>query len=114
MAAESGDSAVANVLRYGAGLLRRHGLLLGLVFVGLLLPLWVFGELADEIHEQEAIAFDEPILRFAHAMAREGFNEFFVFVSKIGYVQGLNLDLAQQRKAEGRPFSEMVEYMDGC
>jgi aryl-alcohol dehydrogenase-like predicted oxidoreductase len=37
-----------------------------------------------------------------------------VVVSKIGYVQGPNLDLAQQRKAEGRPFSEMVEYMDGC
>jgi uncharacterized protein len=37
-----------------------------------------------------------------------------VVVSKLGYVQGPNLDLARQRAAEGRPFPEMVEYMDGC
>jgi uncharacterized protein len=37
-----------------------------------------------------------------------------VVVSKIGYVQGPNLDLAQQRVAEGRPFPDMVTYMDGC
>ncbi|MDR0181414.1 phosphatase PAP2 family protein [Lysobacter sp. UC] len=80
---------MASVLRVGAGLLRRHGLLLALVFAGLLLPLWVFGELADEIHENESIAFDEPILRFAHAAAREGLDEFFVFMSKLGYSGGV-------------------------
>jgi uncharacterized protein len=37
-----------------------------------------------------------------------------VVVSKIGYVQGPNLDLARQREAEGRPFPDMVHYMDGC
>jgi uncharacterized protein len=37
-----------------------------------------------------------------------------VVVSKLGYVQGPNLDLAQQREAAGRPFPEMVKYMDGC
>lgn len=37
-----------------------------------------------------------------------------VVVSKIGYVQGPNLDLARQREAEGRPFPDMVRYMDGC
>lgn len=40
--------------------------------------------------------------------------EEIVVVSKIGYVQGPNLDLAQQREAAGRPFPEMVKYMDGC
>jgi len=89
VAAESGDSAVASVLRYGADLLRRHGVLLGFVFAGLLLPLWVFGELADEIHEQEAIVFDEPILLFAHTMARQGFDDFFVLMSRIGYGWGV-------------------------
>src|SRR5687768_14629812 len=88
VAAEA-NGAFASVLRYGADLLRRHGMLLGFVFVGLLLPLWVFGELADEIHEQEAIAFDEPILMFAHAMARQGFDDFFVFMSKVGYASGV-------------------------
>ncbi len=37
-----------------------------------------------------------------------------VIVSKVGYVQGQNLELAQQAEAEGRPFPEMVKYMDGC
>jgi uncharacterized protein len=37
-----------------------------------------------------------------------------VVVSKIGYVQGQNLKLAREREAEGRPFPEMVRYMDGC
>ncbi len=36
-----------------------------------------------------------------------------VVVSKIGYVQGQNLDLARRRAAEGRPFPEMVEYGEG-
>ncbi len=76
-------------IRYGVDLLRRHGWRLLLAFVGLWLPLWGFAELADEIHEQEAIVFDEPILRFAHAMARQGFDDFFVVVSQLGYAWGV-------------------------
>lgn len=37
-----------------------------------------------------------------------------VVVSKIGYVQGTNLRLARERKLQGRPFPEMVEYAQGC
>ncbi|KAB2960104.1 MAG: DUF255 domain-containing protein [Candidatus Methylomirabilis oxygeniifera] len=37
-----------------------------------------------------------------------------IVVSKIGYVQGQNLELAQKREAEDRPFPEMVKYMEGC
>ena len=37
-----------------------------------------------------------------------------IVVSKIGYVQGQNLELAQGREAKGKPFPEMVKYMDGC
>ena len=36
-----------------------------------------------------------------------------VVVSKIGYVQGSNLELAEEREAEGRPFPEMVKYGEG-
>jgi uncharacterized protein YyaL (SSP411 family)/aryl-alcohol dehydrogenase-like predicted oxidoreductase len=36
-----------------------------------------------------------------------------VVVSKIGYVQGENLALAEEREAAGRPFPEMVKYADG-
>jgi hypothetical protein len=35
-------------------------------------------------------------------------------VTKIGYVQGTNLDVALEREGAGRPFPEMVRYMDGC
>jgi hypothetical protein len=37
-----------------------------------------------------------------------------IVVSKIGYVQGTNLLLVQEREAAGQPFPEMVKYMDGC
>jgi aryl-alcohol dehydrogenase-like predicted oxidoreductase len=37
-----------------------------------------------------------------------------VVVSKVGYVQGQNLLLANARRRDGQPFPEMVEYMDGC
>ncbi len=37
-----------------------------------------------------------------------------VVVSKIGYVQGQNLALAQEREAAGRPFPEMVKVMEEC
>jgi aryl-alcohol dehydrogenase-like predicted oxidoreductase len=37
-----------------------------------------------------------------------------VVVTKIGYVQGPNLELAREREAAGRPFPEMVRYMDDC
>ncbi|MFQ5827781.1 MAG: aldo/keto reductase [Candidatus Methylomirabilia bacterium] len=40
--------------------------------------------------------------------------EELIVVSKIGYVQGSNLILAQEREAAGRPFPEMVKYMEGC
>ena len=40
--------------------------------------------------------------------------EEIVVVSKIGYVQGQNLALAQERETAGRPFPEMVPYPPGC
>jgi hypothetical protein len=36
-----------------------------------------------------------------------------VVVSKIGYVQGQNLELAKEREAAGNPFPEMVKYGEG-
>ena len=53
------------------------------------------------------------VLASAHAAGRLR-REQIVVVSKIGYVQGENLTLARAREREGRPFPEMVKYMDGC
>lgn len=68
---------------------RRHGWKLVLLFTGVLLPMWAFMELADEVHEAEAIAFDEPLLRLAQAMASDGFDRVFLFFSQIGYAWGV-------------------------
>ena len=39
--------------------------------------------------------------------------EHVVIVSKVGYAQGQNYELAQQRKKEGRPFPNLVKYKAG-
>ncbi len=36
-----------------------------------------------------------------------------IIVSKIGYVQGSNLELAREREEQGRPFPEMVKHEEG-
>jgi aryl-alcohol dehydrogenase-like predicted oxidoreductase len=46
----------------------------------------------------------------AKALKREG----VVVVTKVGYVQGENLTLAQQRKERGLGFKEMTEYSPDC
>lgn len=75
--------------RAGAAFLRRHGWRLALLFAGLLLPLWGFAELADDVREAEAFPFDEPILLFAHQLAREGFDRVFLLFSALGYEYGV-------------------------
>jgi undecaprenyl-diphosphatase len=75
--------------RFGASLLHRHGWRLLLLFAGVLLPLWGFAELADEVREQEGFFFDDPILLAANAMARSGFDQLFLFFSAIGYEYGV-------------------------
>ena len=70
-------------------ILGRYGLRLLLLFGGLLLPLWGFVELADEVRENEPLPFDEPALLFAQAMARDGFDRVFLFFSHAGYEYGV-------------------------
>lgn len=75
--------------RFGAAFLRRHGLRLLLVFLGIGLPLWGFGALVEELHEGEVFFFDEPVLRFAHGMAGAGFDRLFLLFSQLGYQYGV-------------------------
>jgi undecaprenyl-diphosphatase len=83
------NSIVRQEARFGAAFLRRHGWRLTLLFGGVLLPLWGFVELADELREAEAFPFDAPILQLAHAMARDGFNQLFLLFSALGYEYGV-------------------------
>jgi uncharacterized protein len=56
----------------------------------------LIGEVLEEL-------LDEGVLK----------REEVIVVSKIGYVQGENHALAEEREAAGRPFPEMVKYADG-
>jgi undecaprenyl-diphosphatase len=76
-----------------AALLKRHGWRIVLLFLGLLVPMWIFAELADEVHEMEQFVFDDPILLRAHSIAGPGLDGFFVVVSKIGYEGVIALDI---------------------
>lgn len=69
--------------------LTRHGWRVLLVFAGLLLPMWGFAELADEVHEGEPLPFDQPLLEAARAVASERLDTFFVGVTRLGYEYGL-------------------------
>lgn len=81
--------AIEDDARFGIAFLRRRWRRLLLAFAGLLLPLWGFGEIADEVREAEAFPFDAPILHFAQGIARDGFDRAFLLFSKLGYQWGV-------------------------
>ncbi len=37
-----------------------------------------------------------------------------IVVSKVGYMQGQNLDEAVRRESNGQPWEDVIKYMDGC
>ena len=75
--------------RVGVAFLRRRWRRLLLVFVGVLLPLLGFGELAEDLREGEVFFFDAPLLQFAHSLTGYGWNAFFVQMSALGYLYGV-------------------------
>lgn len=70
---------------FGAQVLHRHGWRLLLVFLGILLPLWGFAELAAEIHARDVIGFDERILLGAQSTQSAQLDRTFLLVSAAGY-----------------------------
>ena len=101
--------------RFGAAFLRKYGGRLLLVFVGLVLPLWGFAELAGELREGEPFEFDEPVLQFAHGLANAGFDRVFLLFSALGYQWGvvpfdiaLVLVLALKRRAREGLFAGLA------
>lgn len=87
--AVSPAEAIRQGLSFLLDLLRQRALRLALLFVGLLLPLWVFAELADEVHELEEFVFDAPLLLHLHAVATPAMDRFFIYVSAAGYQYGV-------------------------
>jgi len=62
---------------------------IAVLFVGLLLPLAGFVMLAEEIHEAEALHFDDALLWRMRGLASPPLDAFFVLVSKLGYQWGV-------------------------
>ncbi|MBV9727078.1 MAG: phosphatase PAP2 family protein [Gammaproteobacteria bacterium] len=80
---------VADAATYSLQFLRQH---LGRVvfwFFCLLLPLWGFAALVGDVHEKEVFPFDAPMLMWLHGIATSGLDQFFVIVSRLGYLWGV-------------------------
>lgn len=67
-------------------LLWQHRARLALVFLGVLLPLLIFGKLANQVWEREGFVWDRPVLLAIHAHASPSNDALAVFVSSIGNV----------------------------
>lgn len=74
---------------YGARFLSRESLRLLGAFLLIVLPLWAFAGLVDELREGGGFFFDQPILLAVHKLASPGIDAFFVMVSRIGYQLGV-------------------------
>lgn len=81
--------AVAGEIGFAKRLLRAIGGRLALALVFIALPLWSFGEFAEEVLDGEPFAFDTPLLRLLHATAGPEADSFFVLLSAAGFAWGV-------------------------
>ncbi len=65
-------------------LLRQHYLKLSALFFGVIAPLVMFGDLAEDVLEKEAFFFDRPILMFMHSHATQVLDMVMVFITRVG------------------------------
>ncbi|HXN15500.1 MAG TPA: hypothetical protein VN878_03930, partial [Usitatibacter sp.] len=54
------------------------------LFMGVLIPLYLFVSMAEEVWDHDGFALDEKILTFAHGLASPTLNTLMAFFSKIG------------------------------
>lgn len=64
--------------------LKRHLPILLALFVGLLLPLVIFGQIADEVRERDPIWFDDPLLTQLHLHATPARDAGVIFLTRLG------------------------------
>lgn len=81
--------AVAAEFGFARHLLRRIAPALLIAFACIGVPLWAFGELADEVEDGEPFAFDAPLLLLARATASPLLDDAFVLASALGYGWGV-------------------------
>lgn len=61
-----------------------HRVRILLLFLAVLLPLLVFGKIAHEIVEREAISFDQPVQWWAHSRQSAGLDQVMLGASRLG------------------------------
>lgn len=69
--------------------LRRNGRRIALLFIAVLLPLWGFGELAEDVGEGRDFGFDRPILEWLHVHHTPMFDQLALLFSRLGYQYGV-------------------------
>lgn len=72
-----------SLFRVSAWLSKPHWSLL-LLFAGVLVPLWAFGEIAEDVVDREKFFFDELLLRFIHRHASLPLDRIMLFFSLAG------------------------------
>lgn len=72
-----------------ARFLKRRSRRLAAAFAGVALPLALFAELAEEVHEAEAFGFDEPFLRTAHEATSPAMDTVMRLASDLGFAWGV-------------------------
>ena len=68
---------------------RRHQWQLLALFIGVLVPLFIFGSLAEDVVEREPFFFDVPLLQFLHGHSTPILDQVMLFFSLIGFRFGL-------------------------
>lgn len=79
----------ATLRSYLLAWLYQHRWQLLVLFFGVLVPLWVFGALAEDVVEEELLVFDAPILLFLHQQATPMLDQTMLWVSLLGYAYGV-------------------------
>lgn len=60
-----------------------------ILFGAVLLPLYLFGELAEDIVQRETFFFDDPILLFTHSLQTPTLDRLMLLMSRVGYQWGV-------------------------
>lgn len=75
--------------------LKAHRWQLLILFAAVLLPLLLFGLLAEDVIEHEPFGFDDSLLLYVHRWATPGLDRFMLWMSLLGYQYGVvPMDLA--------------------
>jgi undecaprenyl-diphosphatase len=81
--------ALSTQAKVGRDVLRKHGPRLAAMFALIALPLWGFGELAEDVAAGHPFFFDVPVLEWLHSISGVRLNALFLALSAIGFSGGV-------------------------